>query len=179
MVNRKNFAVMFVFVLMVGLLAGCAAAPVELPAEAPEVSMDNAMMAQQKAMEGMATGEVCWTGDEVSSLVTAVVQQYGGGAVPIDGVNAWVSDGQLAVQAGLTEGTVPGISSVELVGDVMVEDGKVKVALSQAGAGPISVQGPVLALVEGMINRALDDPSLGVAVSVDVADDQLCVSMGQ
>ena len=179
MVNRKNFAVMFVFVLMVGLLAGCVAAPVELPADAVDVSMDNAMMAQQKAMEGLAVGEACLTGDEVSSFATAAIQQYGGGAVPAESVNAWVSDGELALQIGLTEGTVPGISSVELVGDVMVEDGRVKVALSQAGAGPISVQGPVLALVEGMINRALDDPSLGVAVGVEAGPDGLCISMAQ
>ena len=179
MVNRKNFAVMFVFVLMVGLLAGCVAAPVALPEHEVEVSMDQAMMAQQKAMEGMAAGEACFTEAEVSSFVTAALQQYGGGSVPVEGATMWFEDGELALQAALTEGTVPGINSIEMVGDVMVEDGNVKVALSQAGAGPISVQGPVLALVEGMVNRALDDPSLGVAVSIDVGDEELCIGLGQ
>lgn len=179
MVNRKNFAVMFVFVLMVGLLAGCVAAPVTLPEQEVEVSMDQAMMAQQKAMEGLAAGEACLTEAELSSFVTVALEQYGGGAVPIDGITIWADNGEMALQAALTEGTVPGISSIEMVGDLMVEDGRVKVALSQAGAGPISVQGPVLGLVEGMINRALDDPSLGVAVSVDVGDGEVCIGLGQ
>lgn len=177
MVNRKNVAVMFVFVLMVGLLAGCVAAPVTLPDHEVEVSMDAAMAAQQKGMEGLATGSVTWTEAELSSFLTALLQQYGGGAVPVTGVTVWLDDGSMALKASLAEGTVPGINSIELVGDVMVEDGRVKVDLSQAGAGPISVQGPVLGLVEGMINRALDDPSLGVAVGVEIGDEEMTIAL--
>jgi len=179
MVNRKNVAVVFVFVLLMGLLAGCVAAPAELPDREVEVSMEQAMAAQQKGMEGLATGEVTLNEAELSSFATALIQQYGGGAVPVEGVKVWTDDGQLALQAELTEGTVPGISTIDLVGDIMVEDGSVQVALTQAGAGPISVQGPALDLVEGMINRALDDPSLGVALGIKVGEDGVTISMAQ
>ena len=180
MVNRKNVAVVFVFVLLLGLLAGCAAQPVQLPDREVPVSMDEAMMAQQAGMEGLATGSATFTEAELSSFLTAMIEQNGGGAVPIEGVTTWFNDdGTLAMRIQLTPGTVPGIDTLDLVGKLMVEDGRVKVELDQAGAGPISVTGPMLKLVEGMINRALNDPSLGVAVAVEVGDGVLTISLGQ
>jgi len=180
MVNRKNVAVVFVFVLLLSLLAGCVAQPVQLPDREVPVNMDEALMAQQAGMEGLATGSATFTEAELSSFLTAMIQQNGGGAVPIDGVTTWFNDdGTLAVQVQLTPGTVPGIDTLDLVGKVMVDNGRVKVELDQAGAGPISVTGPFLGLVQGMINRALDDPSLGVAVAVDVSDGQMTLSLAQ
>lgn len=180
MVNRKNVAVVFVFVLLLGLLAGCAAQPVQLPEREVPVSMEEAMAAQEAGMAGLATGSATFTEAQLSSFLTEMIKQNAGGAVPVEGVTTWFNDdGSIAMRIYLTEGTIPGINTVDLVGTLMVEDGRVKVDLAAAGAGPISVTGPMLDLVEGMINRALDDPSLGVAVAVEVGDGVLTISLGQ
>lgn len=180
MVNRKNVAMVFVLVLLLSLLAGCVAQPVQMPEREVPVTMEEAMAAQQAGMEGLATGSATFTEAELSSFLTEMIQQNGGGTVPVDQVTTYFNDdGTIAIDIQLTPGTVPGIDSVGLVGKVDVEDGRVKTELSQAGAGPISVTGPMLQLVQGMINRALDDPSLGVAVAVDVSDGEMMVSLAQ
>ncbi|MCB0133262.1 MAG: hypothetical protein KDD78_20505 [Caldilineaceae bacterium] len=175
MLNRKNLAVTFAVVLLLAVLAGCSGGNVMVPDREVAISMDDAMAAQNKAMEGLMMGSVEWTEGEFSSLLTALIEQNLGEGAPITGVTAWFEpDNMLYLRVGL-----PGGLSADLGGQIMVEDNMIKVDLSEAGAAGMAVSGAMLDVVEGAINRALDDPSLGVAVNVETGDGTLALSLGQ
>jgi len=171
MLSRRNLAVLFVAVMLMSALAGCAAGAVEAPEREVELSMDAAMSGQEKAMAGLLTGQVEWTEEEFSSLVTALLQQNAGD-VPLDSVTAWFTPDALYLRATLADGT-----QVDLAGNVMVENNRVAVDLVGASAAGVSIAGPLLGVVEGAINRALDDDSLGVAASVGTGDGVLMVGL--
>ena len=173
MLNRKNLVVSFVVVLLLAMLAGCAAGGAEMPEGDVEISMDAAMAAQEKAMQGLMTGQVEWTESEVSSLLTELIKQNLGEMGLITGVTAMFGDGQIALQIDTVAGPV------QLVGDIMVTDNIVQVELDQASAMGMTATGPILAVVEGAINRALNSPELGVALNVEAGDGTLGVGMGQ
>ena len=172
MLNRKNLVVSFVVVLLLAMLAGCAAGSVTMP-EDVEVSMDAAMAAQEKAMQGLMTGQVELSSSELSSLLTELIKQNLGEMGLITGVTTAFNDGEIAILIDTVAGPVG------LVGNVMVDDNIVSVDLQQASAMGMAATGPILEVVEGAINRALNDPSLGVALSIEAGDDSVMVGMGQ
>jgi len=51
------------------------------------------------------------------------------------------------------------------------------VDLAEASIGDIAVSGPLLDVVSGAINRALGDPSLGVAVDVSTDSGSITLSL--
>ena len=173
MLNRKNLVVSFVLVLLVAMLAGCAAGGATMPEADVEISMDAAMEAQTKAMAGLMAGQVALTVSELSSLATELIKQNLGEMGLITGVTTMFDDGQIAVQVDTVAGPV------QLVGNIMVEDNIVSVELEQAAAMGMAATGPILDVVEGAINRALNSPELGVALNIEASDGELMVGLGQ
>ena len=173
MLNRKNLVVSFVLVLLVAMLAGCAAGGAMMPEGDVEISMDAAMDAQNKAMAGLMAGEVALTDSELSSLATELIKQNLGDMGLVTGVTTMFGDGQIAIQIDTVAGPV------QLVGNIMVDDNIVSVELEQAAAMGMAATGPMLGVVEGAINRALNSPELGVALDIQASDGELMVGLGQ
>ena len=173
MLNRKNLVVSFVLVLLVAILSGCAAGGATMPEEAPEISMDAAMAGQQKAMEGLMMGAATLSDSEISSLLTELVKQNMGEMGLITGVAIQNEDGMMYITVDSAMGPV------QLVGDVDVVDNIAQVKLDQAAAMGMTATGPILGVVEGAINRALNSPELGVMLSIESGDGELMVGMGQ
>ena len=175
MISRKNLFVTFILVLLVAVLAGCGTEAVQVPDRDVPITMEAAMSGQQKGMEGLMTGSVTWTEEEFSSFVTALLQQNLGGLVPVEGVKAWFEDGNgVVLQLGL-----PGGMTADLAGKVMVEDNILQVDLENASAMGLATDGSLLTVIEGAINRALNDPSLGIALDVTTAPGEITIGMGQ
>ena len=80
MLNQRNWAVLFVLVLLVSSLAACSAGPVMMPDRDVEISVDEAMIAQDKGLAGLMMGSVDWTESEFSSLLPVLLEQNGGDA---------------------------------------------------------------------------------------------------
>ena len=173
MLNRKSLVVSFVVVLLLAMLAGCSAGGATMPDGDVEISMDAAMAAQEKAMQGLMTGAVVLSDSELSSLATELIKQNLGEGGMVSGLTVQTEPGMMYISADTPFG------AAELVGNVMVEDNIVKVDLEQAAAMGMNVSGPLLGVVEGAINRALNSPELGVAVSVEAGDGELSVGLGQ
>jgi hypothetical protein len=173
MLNRKNLVVSFVLVLLVAMLAGCAAGGATMPEGEVEVSMDAAMEAQNKAMAGLMAGKVALTDSELSSLATELIKQNLGDMGLVTGITTMFSDGQIAVQVDTVAGPI------QLVGNIMVDGNVVSVELEQAAAMGMAATGPMLGVVEGAINRALNSPELGVALDIQASDGELMVGLGQ
>lgn len=173
MLNRKNLVVSFVLVLLVAMLAGCTAGGATMPEGDVEVSMDAALAAQNKAMAGLMAGQVALTDSELSSLATELIKQNLGDMGLVSGVTTMFDDGQIAVQVDTVAGPI------QLVGNIMVEDNIISVDLEQAAAMGMAATGPMLNVVEGAINRALNSPELGVALMIEASDGELMVGLGQ
>ncbi|MEZ4580634.1 MAG: hypothetical protein R3A10_03065 [Caldilineaceae bacterium] len=168
MLNRKNLVVVVALVLMVSMLAGCAAGNAMLERD---VTIDPAaaMAAQQKAIAGLGSGQVEWTEQEFSSLLTLLIQQNLGTDM-ISGVKANFDPSGLTLAVGTPMG------EAVLKGNIMVEDNILKVNLrpapwvwrlsARSGRRPGKRS-----------NRALNDPSMGVAVDVQMGDSTLALSL--
>ena len=170
---RKNWAVSAMALLLVlVVLAGCAGAA---PAHDCDVavSLDDALAAQDKAMAGLMMGSVELTNAEFSSLVTELIKQNAAG-VPIEMVAACFTEDGMDLDISFTDGT-----SLHTSGNIAVADNQVVVDLASAGMNGMAVAEGFLPVVEGAINRALGDASLGVAVDVSTGDGTLAVSLGQ
>ena len=170
MLTRKNLMVSFVAVLLLALLAGCTGGAVMTPEREVEISNAAAIDAQNAAMAGLMAGSATWTESQFSSLVSELIRQNGGGDF-ISNVTVWFDPESMFVSVETPFGTV------DLAGNVMVEDNMVQVDLEQAAALGMAVSGPLLDIIEGAINRALNDPSMGVAVGVEAGDGTLSVEM--
>lgn len=174
MISRKSLLVTVVLVFVVALLAGCGAETVQVPDRDISINMDAALAGQQKGMEGLMTGQVTWTEEEFSSFLTTLLEQNGASGF-VESVKAWFEpDNGIVIQVGL-----PGGMTADLAGKVMVQDNILQVDLEGASAMGLAAAGPMLDVVEGAINRALNDPSLGVAVDVMTDEGQIMLGIGQ
>ncbi len=180
MLNRKNLAVSLVVVLLLTMLAGCTTGEAAgWPDRDVEVSLDTALAAQDAGIAGLMMGNLQWTESEFSSFLTELVKQNAGEANVVENITAWFEPGnEVFLRVELTPGTMPFGNVVELAGNVDVEGNYVQVDLSDAAVGGMRVAGPMLDVVSGAINRALADPSLGVAVDVETGDGTLGVTVG-
>ncbi len=176
MLNRRNWVVSIIGMLLVVSLAACTAAPVAVPDRPIDVNVDTALAAQGK-LGNLMMGNVEWSEAEFSSLLSVLLEQNSGENNPVDGISVWFEpDNKVIVRVDLKEGVIPFGNTLDLAGTVGVEDNKVVVDLQEAGAGNMSVSGAMLAPISAQINAALADPSMGVAV--DVATDTGTVSVG-
>ena len=176
MLNRRNWVVSIIALLLVAILAACTAAPVTVPDREVIVSVDTALAAQSKLTDLMMGG-VSWTEDEFSSLLSVLLEQNSGENNPVEDIIVWFEpDNQIFIRVVLAEGVLPAGNTLDLAGSLSVENNQVVVDLAQAGVGDMSVSGAVLAPISQQINAALADPSMGVAV--DVSTDTGLINVG-
>lgn len=179
MLNRRNWVVSIIALLLVASLAACTAAPVSVPDRPIDISVDTALAAQNKVANLMMAGNVEWTEAEFSSLLSVLLEQNSGDGNPIDAINVWFEpDNQIYIQVQLVDGVLPSGNTVDLAGTIAVEDNHVVVDLQQAGAGNLSVSGAILSPISQQINAALADPSMGVAVDVSTDSGMINVGLG-
>lgn len=180
MLNRRNWVVLIVSLLLVASLAGCTAAGVQVPDRPIAVDVDTALAAQGK-LGNLMMGGVEWNEAEFSSLLSVLLEQNGGENNPVDGVNVWFEpDNKVVIRVNLVEGVLPANfgNTLDLAGTVGVENNHVVVTLDQAGVGNMSVSGAVLDPISAQINAALADPSMGVAADVQTGEGTINVSLG-
>ena len=178
MLNRRNWVVSILALLLVASLAGCMAAPVAVPDRDVPISVDTALAAQAKLTDLMM-GHVEWSEAEFSSLLSVLLQQNSGENNPVKEVQVWFDPGnKIVARVTLKDGVLPSGNTLDLAGTVSVEDMHVKVNLDSAGVGNMSVGPAVLAPVSAEINRALADPSMGVAVNVTTDTGVISVGLG-
>ena len=178
MLNRRNWVVSIIALLLVASLAACTATPVSVPDRPIDVSVDTALNAQNKVANLMA-GNVEWTEAEFSSLLSDLLDQNSGESNPVTGINVWFEpNNQIFIRVNLEEGVLPAGNTLDLAGTIDVENNHVVVDLQQAGVGNMSVSGSVLAPISQQINEALADPSMGVAVDVTTDTGMISVGMG-
>jgi hypothetical protein len=177
---RRLGLVLVTLLVVLASLAGCVAGgAANWPDREITTDLDTALAAQDMGMAGLMMGNVSWSEAEFSSFLTYLLRQNAGGMVPVDEVKVWLEpDNQVFIEATPGAG-VPLAGPVRLAGSIGVENNMVQVDLSSAAVGDaVSVSGPLLDVVEGAINRALNDPSLGVAVDVSTDEGMITVSLG-
>jgi predicted small lipoprotein YifL len=178
MLNRRNWVVSIIALLLVASLAACTAAPVAVPDREIMVDVNTALEAQNKAM-GLMAGSVEWSEAEFSSLLSVLLQQNGGENNPVTDIKVWFEPGnQVFISVGLKDGVIPTGNTLDLAGTIGVDMNHVVVDLQQVGAGNMSISGAALAPISAQINAALADPSLGVAVDVSTDTGMITVGLG-
>ena len=180
MLNRKNWVVLTVALLLIASLAACMAAPVQMPTRDLTIDTNTALAAQGK-IGNLMMGNAQWSESEFSSLLSVLLQQNSGENNPITNVKVWFEDNnQIFLQVDLKDGVLPAAfgTTVDLAGTVKVVDHHVMVDISQAGAGNMSVSGAMLQPLNAEINSALSSPSMGVAANVSTAPGQITVTLG-
>ncbi len=174
---RRLGLVLVALLIVLASLAGCVAAgDMSWPDREITTDVDTALVAQDMGMAGLMMGSVTWSEAEFSSFLTFLTKQNTGGALPLDEIKVWFEPGnEVFIELTPTAGgmlTAP----VRLAGTLAVVDNMVQVNVSEAAVGGAAVMGPLLDVVNGAVNRALGDPSLGVAV--DVATDAGSITVG-
>jgi len=178
MLNRRNWVVSIIAMLLVASLAAGVAAPVAVPDREITVDVTTALDAQNKAM-GLMSGDVEWSEAEFSSLLSVLLQQNGGENNPVSDIKVWFEpNNQIFIRVNLQEGVLPSGNTLDLAGSVSVDNNHVVVDLQQLGAGNMSISGAALAPITQQINAALADPSLGVAVDVSTDTGTISVGLG-
>lgn len=179
MLNRRNWVVSIIALLLLASLAACTAAPVAVPDREITVDVTTALDAQNKAMGGVMAGSVELSEQEFSSLLSVLLQQNGGENNPVNDVKVWFEpNNQVFISVGLKDGVLPTGNSLDLAGTIAVENNHVVVNLQQLGAGNVSLSGAALAPISEQINAALADPSMGVAVDVSTDTGSIALSLG-
>lgn len=177
---RRFGLVVMAMILVVASLAGCVAgAPADWPDREVTVDLDTALAAQDMALAGAMMGSATLSESEFSSLLTYLAKQNLGGALPVDQIVTYFApDNQVYIELVPGAGApVPG--PIQLSGTIGVESNVVSVDLDNAAIGGVSVAGPVLDVVSAAVNRALNDPSLGVAVAVETGDGTITLGLAQ
>ena len=175
MFSRKNLLVTMILVLVVAVLAGCGTAEEAVMAleRQIDITMEDALAAQEKAMNALMTGEATWSEAEFSSLVSTLIEQNGGGAF-VEEVKAYFDDGNMIT----LEATLPGGVKAALAGTIDVNDANnIEIDLEAASAMGMAAAGGMLDVVEGAINRALADPTMGVAVDVETTEGGISLGL--
>jgi hypothetical protein len=178
MLNRRNWMLSLVSLMLVAILAGCVGAAVAVPNRTVDVNIDTALAAQGK-LGNLMMGSVEWSESEFSSLLSVLLEQNSGENNPVDAVHVWFEpNNQVVVRVALKPGVLPFGNTLDLAGSIAVEANHVVVDINQAGAGNMSISGVVLDGINGQINAALADPQLGVAANVETSSGMIKVSLG-
>jgi hypothetical protein len=176
---RRLGLVLVALLIVMASLAGCVAgSAVQVPDRAIEPDLDTALMAQDMGMAGLMTGNVTWTEAEFSSFLTYLIQQNTAQTPVVESVKTWFEPGNMIVIEATPAAGLPLAGPVRLAGMIDVVDNLVTLDVDAASVGEIAVAGPLLDVVAGAVNRALGDPSLGVAVDVATDTGTITLSMG-
>lgn len=177
--KRTPLVSLVVLSLLLVALSACAATP-QPPDRDIEISTEAALSAQDALAGALMTLSVELTESEFSSYVTKALEANSGPNQPVDSVMVWIEPDMMHFRVMLKDGvSMPGLgNSVDLVGNLMVEDGHLMVDLMQAGAGPFSVGGAMLAPVSAQINAVLaQNVMLPASVMVSQDSGSLMLSM--
>lgn len=177
MLNRRTWVVALVALLMMASLSGCAMGEVATPDREVAISVDAALAGQNAGLAGLMSGAVTWSESEFSSFLTELLRQNTGPNQPVDAITAWFEPGNLVhLRVALKDGVLLGGSNIDLVGTVTVEDSKVVINATEAGANGLTISGPTLDFVNAYINSYL--ASFGVAANVETGDGTISISLG-
>lgn len=175
---RKLGLVLVVLLMMSVALAGCMATTAEWPDRAVDVNIDSALAGQEAGMAGLMMGSATWDESQFSSFLTYLLKQNSGENMPIESVTAWFEpDNQIFLEVN-APGVINGADTVRLAGKIDVVNNAVQLDLATVGLGPVMVEGPLVDYVEAVINNALADPQLGVAVDVTTDTGSISLGMG-
>lgn len=177
LIQTKWVAGLIAVVVAVSMTA-CVAQPTTAPNRSVEISMDQALTAQNK-LGDLMMGSVEWSESEFSSLLSVLLEQNAGENSPVGDVTVWFEpDNQVFIRVGLQEGLIPGVSTLDVSGTIGVENNHVVVDVAQVGTGGASVSGDMLPAISDQINEALADPQLGVAADVETEEGLIRISLG-
>jgi hypothetical protein len=160
------------------VLAACAPA-VAVPDRPIAVDVDTALAAQAK-LANLMMGDVSWSESEFSSLLSVLLDQNTGDNNPVTSLSVWFEpDNQVFIRANLKDGVLPAAfgNTLDLSGKVMVDGGKVQLALDGASAGSVGAPAAVLAMTSDQINAALGSMMM-VPASVATDSGNVTVSLG-
>jgi hypothetical protein len=175
----RYLGLVLVVLLMAMALSGCMASAAEWPDRAVDVNIDSAMAGQEAGMAGLMMGNATMDESQFSSFLTYLLQQNSGPNMPIESITAWFEpDNQIFLEVS-APGVINGADTVRLAGTIDVVDNAVQLDLATVGIGPVLVEGPLVDYVESVINNALADPQLGVAVDVATDTGSITLGMGQ
>ncbi|HHW86915.1 MAG TPA: hypothetical protein GX400_11990 [Chloroflexi bacterium] len=177
MLNRRIWVVALVALLLMSSLAGCAMGDVAAPDREVPISIDAALEGQNAGLAGLMAGKVTWSEAQLSSFLTELLKANTGPNQPVESIVVWLSPGnQIHARITLKDGVLLGGKNIDLAGTIGIENGKVAVNLTDAGANGMMVSGPIMGLVSQYINGAL--AGFGVAADVMTDDGSITISMG-
>lgn len=179
MLNRRNWVVALVALLLMASLAGCSMGQAEVPSRAVPISLDAALEGQTVGLQGLMSGQVTWTESQFSSFLTELLKQNSGPNMPIENITAWFGAGnEVTLRVTFADGVFLGGNTVDLSGKVMVSNGQLQVDLDQAAANGMVISGPILDMVSAYINSTLASPSFGIAADVSTDDGSITIKLG-
>jgi len=165
--------------LLMASLAGCAAGDVAAPAREVPISVDAAIEGQNAGLAGLMGGSVTWTESQFSSFLTELLRQNTGPNQPVDSITAWFDpDNAVHLRVALKDGVLLSGSNIDMLGNIGVQDGKVVINVTEAGANGAMISGPMMDFVSSYINGTLANPSFGVAANVETGDGTITISLG-
>lgn len=176
---RNLGLVLVVLLTMAMALSGCVQSAAQWPDRAVDVNIDSAMAGQEAGMAGLMMGSATMDESQFSSFLTYLLKQNSGEKMPIESIKAWFEpDNQIFLEVN-APGVINGADAVRLAGKIAVVNHAIQLDLSNVGIGPVLVEGPLVDYVESVINNALADPQLGVAVDVATDTGSITLGMGQ
>jgi len=179
MAQYRKFMVVGVIILLLGALAGCTAGAVQVPKRTITVSTDEALAGQQAALAALGTGKVEWTENQFSSLLTEGLKQNTGKNMPITAIHVWFEpNNEIYLRVLLKQDVLKQGDTLDLKGSVEVKEHHVVVNFQQAGVGNMSVNEPILTMVNSQIDKTLAGANLGVAATVKTESGKLMVQIG-
>ncbi len=177
MLNRRIWVVALIAVLLMSSLAGCAMGDVAAPAREVPISIDAALEGQNAGLMGLMSGSVTWSESQLSSFLTELLRQNTGPNQPVDAITVWLEpDNMLHARIALKDGVLLGGNNIDVMGQIMVQNGQLMVNLTEAGANGMMISGPLMGLVNSYINSAL--AGLGVALDVTTDEGSITIGMG-
>jgi hypothetical protein len=177
MITRKSLLVVAVSMLLIMSVSACTVGSAMMPDREVSISTEAAVEGQQQALQGMMTGNVTLTEEQLSSLITVLLQQSAGPDVPISGVTAAFDPDAIYLDIALAQ-PVGGIDSIGLVGNVMIDGNTLMVDLSEAHAGPYVVGSDVMGVISDRINDAMEEIAV-MPISISTEEGALMIDMAQ
>lgn len=177
MITRKSLLVVVVALLLTLSVSACTVGEAMMPEREVPISRDAAMEGQNLALSGLMSGSVTLTEEQLSSLLTLLLQQNAGEDVPIENVTAMFEPGQMYINVDLAQPIGP-VDSLGIAGAVTVDGNTLTVDLTEAHAGPYVVNEQTMAFISDRINDAMDDIAV-LPISIETAEGELMIDMAQ
>lgn len=175
---QKHLLSLLLVVLLALLLSACSTGAVQTPDRTVTITLDEALTAQNILLTGLTTGSVALTEAQFSSLLTKLLEANSGPNSPVVAITTWVEPEQLYLRLTLKEGVLATNlgTTLDLVGNVTVENGALQIALDEAAAGSYVVTSAFLQPIADQINAALAQQVLALPLAVTLDSGVLTIS---